>query len=71
MCKFYLEMKNKISPCLYNGFLHFLGIFFILGIFQTAAQGQIANASCNQKSPWINGTSTNLTASGSATGICV
>ena len=71
MYKFYLETKNNLSSFLYERFIHFMGILFLLGMFQTEVQGQIANASCNQKSPWINGTYTNLAASGSTSGICI
>jgi hypothetical protein len=62
-------MKNKISSFLSNSFLHIFGIFFILGIFQTEVRGQIANAPCNVKSPWINGTYTNLAVTGTSSGL--
>ena len=71
MCKFYLEIKNKLSFFMDVRFIRFLGILFLWCIFQTSAQGQITNASCNQKSPWISGTYTNLATSGSAMGVCV
>ncbi|MES2517960.1 MAG: hypothetical protein V4585_07625, partial [Bacteroidota bacterium] len=61
-------MKNQLSSFIYPKFLYLLGMFFLLGITQTEVKGQIANAPCNQASPWINGTYTNLAASSTTTG---
>jgi len=61
-------MRNNPSALNYQRILHFLGAFFLLYISQIEVKGQIGNAPCNTQSPWINGTYTNLTASGSATG---
>jgi hypothetical protein len=64
-------MKNKISSFLYDSLLHFLGTLLVWGIFQAHVYGQIANAPCNVKSPWINGTYTNLAVTGTSGGICL
>ncbi len=64
-------MKNNFPVFFYHKILYLGWIILLFGMSHIDVSGQIANASCNEKSPWINGTYTNLTASGSATGICL
>ena len=64
-------MKNKFPSFFYQKTLHLCWMMFLFSAAHSQIMGQVANASCNQKSPWINGTFTNLTASGSTTGICL
>jgi uncharacterized repeat protein (TIGR01451 family) len=64
-------MENKFFSSFYRKASYLSWVMFLFGVPQIKVQGQVMNASCNQKSAWINGNYTNLAASGSATGICL